>query len=154
MGFKSDNIFILVFGMFLLLPPLIYYIFSKIFYERSQNRYQEMLESFKKEATKITAEIDSYQINSNNRSLQNAVNRKHNFFNSITKSFFTERIKNKTKTFVAIKISYSNITEESGGYFTKDPETLKMILGMHKETYIYIDKKNPENKYLDLEFLE
>lgn len=124
--------------------------------KKSRKKDEVNLEMFKNNADKILVSLEDYTIKSNSWTDEIVVN------NSKYIGAWNQISGNPDKNIqkiarnpncVYLKLKYNGNIENYNFYIEKDRQTLEILLGLKKETYLYIDKKYPEKKYLDLEFL-
>lgn len=154
-GLNSGHLIIFLIGSIITVPSVIYFFYFFRIEKGSQIKEFNVLQNFKTNADKEHATIDSYEILSNNWTNEVDVNSKYSWLNDLAGySDNNIRIEHHVTTTIKLVIKFLDKTEEYIDSFNKQPETLMMLLEMHKETTVYIDKNDPQKKYLDLEFLE
>ena len=114
------------------------------------------LNDFKLNADKVLVDLTIAEIKSNSWT-EEVITDNSNYagLNQLTgQSEKNFKLEEKILNHVKVKTKYNGKNIEYGTNVNMDTDNLKIHLSIQKETYLYIDPKNIENKYLDLEFLE
>jgi hypothetical protein len=114
------------------------------------------LERFKSESTRLNVNLLEAEIKSNKWTEEVMTDEtKYAGLNQLNgepeKNF---RIEEKVVSHLKIRAKYNGKTIEYGQNVNMESDNLRIHLELQKETYLYVDPKNIENKYLDLEFME
>ena len=117
---------------------------------------KKKLEKFKSESTKLKVNLLEAEIKSNKWTEKVITDEsKYAGLNQLNgepeKNF---KLEEKVVSHLKVKTKYNGKTIEFGRNVNMEPDNLRIHLELQKETYLYIDPKNIENKYLDLEFME
>ncbi|WP_461533116.1 hypothetical protein [Sinomicrobium sp.] len=146
------NIYFIGIGILLMIPGVIYYYWDRLKTKKSK---KSDLEKFKEKADKIKVNLTDLDIVSNSWTETTEV------YNSGYTKYgeYVEKAKDNTKevarevNYIRIQVPYKGQTVNYDLNIPMDATTLKMHFVIQKETILYIDPKNPDKKYLDLEFL-
>lgn len=144
----------IILGFILCIPWLIVFL-KKQMIKRDIKQRNNDLDNFKANARKVNGLILEYEIKTNNWTETEDVLSKYAWMNAAA-GFSESNVKSKDiiQTAVLLKFSYENKTAEVVRQFGKQPETVMMLLEIHKNIIVYIDKTNPEYVYPELEFLD
>jgi len=114
------------------------------------------LEKFKLISDKVKVDLTLAQIKTNNWTDEIIINQKeYGGLNQLTGN--SEKNINKIDrvvNYLTVRAKYRGKTIDYGVNIEMDTDNLKIHLSLNKETILYIDPKNTDKKYLDLEFLE
>jgi hypothetical protein len=154
LGRHGSPIFIWI-GISILTPYIFYIIFPYFLSKNNQINNNTEIERFKASAEKVIVSLENYQVKTNNWTDEIAIsNSKYSGLDQLTgNSERNIKFEHRIVSVLNLKIMYLGKTEEYQIKLEKDPVTIKMLLEIRKETSLYIDKLDPEKKYLDLEFL-
>jgi hypothetical protein len=124
--------------------------------QKSKNTDQKEFESFKANATKIKVSLKDYEIKSNSWTDEIIIAR--NKYNAAWNQVTGNPDRNIQKisrnvNHVTLKIKYWGKTIDYNFYVEKDTKTLTVLFEVQQETTLYVDRNDPDKKYLDLEFL-
>lgn len=144
-------------GLTIMTPYIVY--FSRARSGRSNQNEKEnekRLINFKNRAEKIKVSVTHYSIKSNSWTEEvNVGGSRSVLLNHVSgNSDKNIRLEKRFSNVITLKIKYLDKTETYDIASDKSPEILRMLLELKKETILYIDPKDAEQKYLDLEFLE
>ena len=143
--FGTPNIWFVIVGSLMCLPALIYFIKLKLDVKQISSENSLRIEKLKKEGDAIKIDLDDIEIQSNN--YQNEI---------IVGSGYNQSIDHVDVNHNVILLDV-NINNEIVKYrvdINMELTKLKMHFAIKKFTYLYVDSLNPDNYYLDLEFLD
>ncbi len=114
------------------------------------------LEKFKLIADKIKIDLTQSEIKTNNWTDETIIDQsKYAGLNQLTgKSEKNIKMIDRVVNYLIVKGKYRGKTIDYGKRIEMDTDNLKIHLSLQKETILYIDPKNSDKKYLDLEFLD
>lgn len=153
--YHEGTIYITMIGFVLLTPTTLYLLFLFIKHRRDNKNAIEKLISFKDNSIKIKVKV-GYKIITNDWTEEVEIGTHRTvFWNEITgNSLNNVRLEKRYANTIVISICHNSKIEKAFYSSSKDPETLKMLLEINKETILYINKEDSNLKYLDLEFLD
>ena len=154
---KNGNLFAALCGIMMLMPLMITLWRNKYGSKAAVTKQShEAMQDLKRHGNKVQVSLTNYVVKSNSWTEEVIDdNSRYIFLNTISgNSNANIRNEDRVITFLDLFISYDGKEEEFNFYFNRDSETLRMLLEVQKETYLYFDTKDSKKKYLDLEFLE
>ena len=154
-GMDRGNQSFMIIG-FLIMSPFISW--GIIWYVKNKKIKKDNLtelENLKKTADKITVDISTAVIETNSWSHEEIVARGDVAMWNEIGGHGHKNVKTITKieSIVSWKFDYNGKPIPYSIAIGKDAQTLKIHFAIQKETTLYVDKNNPDNNYLDLEFL-
>jgi len=153
-GLKGNSTFIWI-GLLLITPFVLYFILDCIKSKRKEYKSKLELENFKKTADKIVIDLENIKIKSNSWTDTVVVdNTRYGGLNQLTGNE-DKNIKmiKRDINYVKISVPYKEKTLNFNLSVAMEATILKMHFAIKKETILYVDPENPDNYYLDMEFL-
>jgi len=159
-GIKSDNGLFFFIGIILVafvgIVVLIYLLSLKSKQKKVEREWKQELEEFKQNSKKIVVNLENVEVKSNSWTDNVVVSEsKYGGLDQMA-GYGNSNVTKVKRNLNAIEISIP-LEGETIDYLVfveKDPTTLAMQLAVQKETYLYINRQNKREVYLDLEFLE
>ena len=140
----NGNLLFFWIGIAILFLYYVWYLISKSKLRKSRLKIEDEVQILKKQGEKIKVNLENVKIISN--SWQQEVRKTSKYEDE---DFLVDIHKN----FVEIKITYKGRTIDYSFYIDMDTTTLELHFALKKETFLYVDLKDKEKMYLDLEFL-
>lgn len=159
-GLQNDNSLFSIIGIILMafvgIVILIYFVSSGSKEKKAERKWKQELEEFKRNAKKILVNLENVEVKSNSWTDNVVVSEsKYGGLDEMA-GYGNSNVVQVDRNLNAVNISIP-IDGETIEYLVnieKDPTTLAMQLAVQKETYLYINRQNKREMYLDLEFLE
>lgn len=159
LSFRVSHLVLMQGGWLVALPVLgliVFIVGLSIFVKKKQKSNDQSFETWKTQAKKIKVSLLNYTIKSN--SWVDEIEIKQDWKIQAFNQFTGNADKNIKK--VARNPNYVQLILDLEGepyhhQFTidKDATTLKVLLELKQETWVYIDPNDPSKKYVDLDFL-
>jgi hypothetical protein len=152
---RTFNYIFLIIGFTITLPYVVYFFW--LFYIDRKKDIKTLLniEELKKNGNKIIVNLENVKIKTRNSYATKINNSRTGAINQIIgnsdKNIETIEFKNNS---ISFKIPYENSFIRYSLTIDMDPINLKLHFATKKETILYVDKKNMNKYYLDLEFLK
>ena len=158
-GLKNDNSVFSIIGIALMavvgIIALIHYARSKSKIKSYERELKLELEEFKRNAEKILVDLENVSIKSNvwteevvvGESGYRGIDERLGYKNSNV-----VKVNRNLNTF-KLSVPLDGNTIDYVVTVEKDPTTLSMLFAIKKQTYLYRNRRNKDEIYLDLEFL-
>lgn len=151
----SGYYFILVIGIVLTIPLLIYFLNEKRKIKQKNKQFDNEREKFIKNARAVKVNLDNIEIKSNKWNEKIVVdNSRYGGYNQMA-GYADKNIESVDRTINTVKIDFpingKNITTQFN--IEMNTDRLRIKFAMKNETIYYYDINNPEMDFLDLDFL-
>lgn len=138
------NLYFVAIGLVLILPFAIYWIRTNVELKKRRIKELNRTKNLKENGIAVLVNLEDIEIHTNRY--------KHEIVVGSGKRERFEKIDiNHNQMF--LEIPYENRTIDYEVHVNMDPTKLKIYFALNKTTNLYINSENPDNMYLDLEFL-
>lgn len=143
-GVGNGNFIFIGIGLLILFPFILWYLIYLLKKRKRDKEKRLEKENLIQTGHKILIDLDTIVIKTNN------------WEQEVTKWGRYPRTKhvNIDYNYIILNIPYRNQKIEYRLHINMDPTKLKMLFAIQKETFLYVDPKNTNNTYLDLDFLK
>ncbi len=142
---EETNVYIVAFGIILIIPYLISVLKTKVMKDKVENMEHKRISDLINNGDKVMVALDSLEIKSNSYTQEIEVGSGLDARN--------EHI-GINHNVILVNVSYNEELIENRLDIYMDTTKLKMHFAIKQETEWYVDPSNPNNNYLDLSFLE
>jgi hypothetical protein len=152
---RSDLTFIII-GLAVLTPSIIWAIIWNKKQKREEISGSIELENLKKTADKIIVNLNTAEIKTNSWTEDKIIETGRIGMLNQLGGDGDKNIRSVTRneSMVSWVFNYHGKTIHYTIVIDKEVQSLKMHFAIQKETILYVDPNNPDNNYLDLEFLQ
>ena len=142
---EETNMYFVAVGIVLILPLLIFIINVKIRSDKMEDDESKRINDLLQNGDIVTVRLDNLEIKSNSYQQEIEVGSGYRTRNEYI---------DVNHNVVLIEVPYKNETIKYNLHIDMDSTKLKMHFAVKKETELFVDPENPNNNYLDLQFLE
>ncbi|WP_299188468.1 hypothetical protein [uncultured Aquimarina sp.] len=142
---REGSIMFVWIGLLILLPFGIWLLIEKIKERRSENEFEIEKQRLIQTGDKVVINLDNIQINNNSWNQEFIIGQGK-----------YQRIEHRdvSYNYIELEIPYESQTIKYNLHIDMDLTKLKMHFAIKEQTYLYVDTKDINNNYLDLDFLE
>lgn len=151
------NLVFVIIGLIIMSPYLFYFTYLYYYAKKEVNSEKKDIDILKNNGERLVVNLEDLKITKTRVSYTSKI-----IHNTARTGALNQLIGNadaniRTTRFsmneINFKVPYGNNFIKFKKFIDMEPETLMLHFAVKKETYLYVDKRNMSNYYLDLEFL-
>lgn len=151
---SSKGLWVVLVGILLIIPFAVALIIQKLKWAHERKSNALKLDNFKKEALKYKVDLSKAKVKTNSFTVEKEiVSRQAGLDYMIGESERNIRKSNHHLNIIIVPIDINGSTRYISYECDMDTEKLKWYFAFHSETYFYVNPKDSNDYYLDLEFM-